>query len=132
MKFYWLILGILAVWRVTHLLQAEDGPWDAVFRLRRFVGNGFWGKLLDCFYCLSIWIAAPCAWIIGENWRERVFLWLSFSGGASLLDQFTRQKVAPAAFVEEPSEERDYGMLRTKEDPSDAAGSSNPSERKSS
>src|ERR1051326_1161430 len=58
-KFYYLALGILAVWRITHFFQAEDGPWDVAVRLRRLVGNGFWGKLLDCFYCLSIWISAP-------------------------------------------------------------------------
>ena len=58
-KFYWLILGVLTVWRITHFLQAEDGPWDIVIRLRRFVGEGLWGRLLDCFYCLSVWIAAP-------------------------------------------------------------------------
>ena len=61
MKFYWLVVGMLAVWRVTHLLQAEDGPWDVVVRLRQAVGNGFWGKLLDCFHCLSVWIAAPAS-----------------------------------------------------------------------
>ena len=59
MKFYWLVLGVLCVWRVTHLLHAEDGPWDLLVRLRRGVGNGFWGGLLDCFYCLSLWIALP-------------------------------------------------------------------------
>jgi hypothetical protein len=130
MKFYWLVLGILAAWRVTHLLQAEDGPWDVVVRLRKFVGNGFWGKLLDCFYCLSIWISVPCAYLIGENWRERIFLWLSFSAGASVLEQFTRPKVPAAPFVEELPEEKDYGMLRTKADPSDATGGSNPPDGK--
>ena len=42
MRFYWLALGILAVWRVTHLLHAEDGPWDVLYRLRRRLGDGFW------------------------------------------------------------------------------------------
>jgi hypothetical protein len=47
MKFYFLVLATLAVWRVAHLLQAENGPWDVVVRLRRAVGNGFVGKLMD-------------------------------------------------------------------------------------
>ena len=46
MEFYWLVLGILCVWRVTHLLNAEDGPWELVVHLRRLAGPGFWGKLL--------------------------------------------------------------------------------------
>ena len=62
-----LVLGILGVWRITHLLQAEDGPWDVIVRLRRAAGDGFWGSLLDCFYCLSLWIAARfAAWLGGS------------------------------------------------------------------
>ena len=38
MRFYWLVLGALAVWRITHLLAAEDGPWDLVLRLRKAAG----------------------------------------------------------------------------------------------
>ena len=51
MNFYGLILGILATWRLTHLLNAEDGPWDILARLRRLAGSGLWAELLDCF-CL--------------------------------------------------------------------------------
>jgi hypothetical protein len=36
-------LAALCAWRITHLLQAEDGPWDFVVRLRRRAGTGFWG-----------------------------------------------------------------------------------------
>ena len=100
MKFYDLTLGILATWRVTYFFQAEDGPWDIVVRLRRFVGNGFWGTLLDCFYCLSVWIAAPFACWLGETWGERFFLWLSFSGGASIIHKITnRQPMCPRHFL---------------------------------
>jgi Protein of unknown function (DUF1360) len=87
MGWYWLGLGILGVWRVTHLLAAEDGPWDAIARMRRAAGSGFWGRLLDCFYCLSIWVAAPFALAIGTDWRERVLLWPALSGAAILLER---------------------------------------------
>lgn len=113
-KFYFLVLGILAVWRVTHFFQAEDGPWDVAVHLRKRVGNGFWGKLLDCFYCLSVWISAPFGWWLGETLAERVLLWLSFSGGAILLEKITTRnpEVPPAVFVEEPAGEKTDGMLR--------------------
>lgn len=84
-RFYWLILGILCVWRITHLLQAEDGPWDMSIRLRKAAGNGFWGELLDCFYCLSLWIAAPLAFFCGETLAEQFLLWPALSAGAALL-----------------------------------------------
>ena len=65
--FYWLALAILALWRVTHLLNAEDGPWGAVAWLRGRAGDRFWGQLLDCFYCLSLWLAVPFAFLVGEG-----------------------------------------------------------------
>jgi len=62
-RFYFLVIGILIVWRITHLFYGEDGPWNLMLRLRRLAGEGFWGQLLDCFYCLSLWIAAPFAFL---------------------------------------------------------------------
>lgn len=93
--FYRLVLGFLGVWRITHLLAAEDGPWDLVVRLRGAVGAGFWGKLLDCFECLSLWIAAPFAALLGRTWLERGLFWLGFSAAAILLERATTQH-APA------------------------------------
>ena len=48
------MLGVFATWRVAHLLAHEDGPWDAVLRLRLALGNSLWGHLLDCFQCVSL------------------------------------------------------------------------------
>lgn len=114
MKIYRLLLGLLAVWRMTHLLQAEDGPGDIVVRLRRSAGNGFWGKLLDCFYCLSLWVAAPLAFLLGGSWWERALLWPSLSAGASLLEQATNPALrTPAApFTEDPAVENDEEVPR--------------------
>lgn len=117
MDIYWLMLGVLAVWRVTHLLQAEDGPWELVARLRRRAGQGFWGKLLDCFNCLSLWVALLPAWLIGSGWKERLFLWLALSGGAILLERLTRREPAspPAIYYEDP--EAAYDLLRESPEP---------------
>ncbi len=89
MRFYYVMLAVLCVWRVTHLLNAEDGPWDLVVRLRQRAGNGFWGKLLDCFYCLSLWVAAPLAIVLGSGAKERLLLWPALSAAAILLERLT-------------------------------------------
>lgn len=89
---YQLLPGVLAVWRITHLLQAEDGPWDVVVRLRARAGDGFWGALMDCFYCLSLWIALPFALLLGASWIEQALLWPALSGGAILLERATAQR----------------------------------------
>jgi len=92
LKFYWLIVSILVVWRVTHLFVFEDGPWDIVVRIRKAAGESFWGGLLDCFYCFSVWAAAPLALIVGETLLERLLLWPAISGAAILLERFTDRR----------------------------------------
>jgi hypothetical protein len=80
------VLGSLAVWRVTHLLHAEDGPWDAMARLRQAAGHGGLGQALDCFACLSLWVAAPVAFALGPGGAVGGLLWLALSGAAMLLE----------------------------------------------
>jgi len=104
MKIYWLILGVMAVWRITHLLNAEDGPWNLLVRLRRFAGDHFFGELMDCFYCLSLWISAPIAYVIGDSLKEDLLLWPALSAAAILLERLTLKTKEDAApiFFEEP------------------------------
>jgi hypothetical protein len=83
----WLAAAILATWRVTHLIVEEDGPWDIVARLRRTAGAGVLGRLMDCFYCTSLWAAMPFAFWIADAWAARVVAWLAVSGGAILLQR---------------------------------------------
>jgi len=89
---YEFLLGVLGVWRITHLLNAEDGPGDLLVRFRRAVGQGFWGSLLDCFYCLSLWISVPFAVVLARSWQERILIWLAFSAGAILLERMSRAR----------------------------------------
>jgi hypothetical protein len=81
------LLAVLATWRVTHLLANEDGPADVIFRLRRRLGDGFIGSLMDCFNCMSIWIAAPLALFVSTNPLSWLVSWLALSGGACLLER---------------------------------------------
>src|ERR1044071_3566243 len=97
----WLVVGILFVWRITHLLAAEDGPWQVVVRLRRAAGASVLGQLLDCFYCLSLWVSLPVAFAVCDGWRPALLVWPALSGGAGLLQRFTEPA---AAYPEEPGE----------------------------
>jgi len=103
MKFYWLVLGILSVWRITSLIGSEDGPWDVFAKLRTSVGDGFFAKGLACFYCLSLWVALPFGLILGESWTERLLLWLALSAGAIVIQRVTRSAdaEAPALYFED-------------------------------
>jgi hypothetical protein len=107
LKVYRLVLGVLCVWRITHFLQAEDGPCDIVVHARRFAGERFWGKLMDCFYCLSVWVSVPFALLLGKSWCERTLLWPSLSAGAILLERVTKaaSRMPLVPFAEESSKE---------------------------
>ncbi len=115
MRTYGLLIGVLAVWRLTHLINAEDGPWDILYALRKKIGSNFLGRLMDCFYCLSLWMAIPFAGVIGESWRERLILWPALSAGAILLERATTgsAKEPPLVYREDP--EIENGMLRQEE-----------------
>ncbi len=114
MRFYWLVVAILGVWRITHLLNAEDGPWNLLVWFRRSLGRGFLGSLPDCFYCLSLWIAIPFAWVLGEGWKERLLLWPAISGGAILLHRASTSEAEPSAMYVEDKEPSD--VLRQESD----------------
>ena len=96
------------MWRVTHLLHAEDGPWDALARLRKLAGTGAFGKMLDCFYCVSVWVALPLALALSGSWKERLLLWPALSGAAILLERATTrpQQNATWAVWHEESEQQ--------------------------
>ncbi len=104
------ILGILGVWRITHLLHAEDGPGQVMVHLRRVAGDGVLGQAMDCFQCLSLWMAAPCAVLIGQGWLERTLLWPALSAGAIVLEVIL-QRLKPAgvrSFEDEAEQETSH------------------------
>lgn len=92
MNFYYLLLSVLTVWRITHLFSKEDGPFNIIFLIRKKAGAGFFGNLLDCFYCLSIWIAFPFGILMGNGLMEIILSWFAISGAACLLEQATIKK----------------------------------------
>ncbi|MCF3111178.1 hypothetical protein LL912_20485 [Niabella sp. CC-SYL272] len=89
------LFSVLAVWRITHLIVREDGPFDVVFLLRKKAGRSFWGKLMDCFYCSSVWIALPFGYWLGTSWWERLLDWWALSGAACLLERATDKPDTP-------------------------------------
>jgi hypothetical protein len=84
------VLAVLATWRVTHLLANEDGPADIIVRFRALLGRSIFGRLMDCFYCLSLWIAAPAALFVTRKPLDWLMTWLALSGAVCLLDRLVK------------------------------------------
>ena len=109
-----LALGILGVWRITHLLHAENGPGDVVVKLRRALGTSVFGRAMDCFDCLSLWVAMPVAALVGHAWPDVALAWPALSAGAMLVNRIVNSLRSPAAalYVEDPPEEAADVQLR--------------------
>lgn len=106
-----LVIAVLATWRLSHLIAFEDGPWDVIARIRRRANGGFFGRLMDCFYCVSLWVAAPVTILLRPRLEEGVLLWLAISGAACLLDRVGHDPVTIRTY--EDGGDRDDAVLRT-------------------
>jgi hypothetical protein len=99
------VLASLAVWRISHLLALEDGPFDLIVRLRARLGKA--GRVLDCFYCVSLWVAAPMTLFVSPTGRDWWCIWPALSGATGLLHRMSQH-----AEVEQ-TKGSDDGMLWT-------------------
>ena len=112
MRFSALLVGILGVWRVTHLLHAEDGPWDVFSRMRRRLKPGVLSAIFSCFYCLSLWLAIPFALVIATfeaaGWGETLLFWPALSAGAIVVERLmTVTDVSTVTYHEDPEAHRE-------------------------
>lgn len=96
-----LAIAILATWRLAHLVSREDGPWDVVLVLRKHAGDSMIGRLMDCPYCASIWLAAPMALLVAGRVPVRVLSWLAISGGACLIERWWETRPVGAGIAHE-------------------------------
>jgi hypothetical protein len=101
--FYLFVVASLGVWRLTHLVSSEDGPWRCFARLRNGLAGRVWAELVTCFYCQSVWMSLPFAIAIGDGWREVLLLWPALSGAAILLERATDRAPAQAEYFEHDS-----------------------------
>jgi|SRR5580765_2792158 len=106
------VLAVFATWRVTHLLAREDGPAGLIYRFRALLGRSLAGELMDCFNCLSLWIAAPAALFVSRRPVELLFVWLALSGCACLLERMTPEPVIIEP-ISQPTEGAIHDVLRS-------------------
>jgi hypothetical protein len=102
------MISVLAVWRITHLLAAEDGPWDLIVRIRKKLGNTEGGHLMDCFNCLSLWVSVPFAFFVADGMLNRFVAWLALSGAACLANRLGAGQLSKIPVLFEDAKERDH------------------------
>jgi hypothetical protein len=76
------------------------------------LGQSILGKLMDCFNCLSLWVAALAAFFISRRPLEWLFCWLALSGGACLLERMGQEPVVIQP-MSQPAEGDNNDVLRS-------------------
>lgn len=117
-----LVLAVLMTWRLTHLLVREDGPFQWGARLRMTLGDSPWGQMFHCFYCMSLWVAAPLSLWFGGSLLEHMVVCLALSGAACLCERVGQPQVtmhsmpntAPDAVPTASNEGERHELLRTR------------------
>jgi hypothetical protein len=111
---FWIlfVLSALATWRISHLLVSEDGPWEILARLRQWLGGSAIGRLMDCFACVSIWVAAPISFFVFRRLPELLFCWLALSGAAMLLERMHPEPLVIEHISDTAKDDATHGMLR--------------------
>jgi len=106
------VAAAFTTWRISHLLAYEDGPADLIVRLRARTGMGPLGRLMDCFQCLSLWLAAPIAAFVSQRPADLVLTWMALSGAACLLERLGHESITMQGTSEVPEGGVQDGMLR--------------------
>lgn len=63
---FYFLLSVLAVYRVAHMVAAEEGPWRVFERLRDAAGEGWVGHGVRCVLCMSFWLSVIPALGVAE------------------------------------------------------------------
>lgn len=85
---FWLAISWLAVWRITSLLCYEAGPFALMRRLRKYLKEGGYPKLLTCFHCTSLWISLIVVLAVFELRWMSILVALGIGGATSITERF--------------------------------------------
>lgn len=81
-------MSVLATWRTTALVAYESGPFRSLEALRRILVQVRLGRLVGCFHCLGVWIAAIVV-IVVYRWEPlTVLLWVAVAGAVSIIERW--------------------------------------------
>lgn len=83
------LFALLGAYGVTYVLTNLDGPFGIIYKMRNMRGMG----ALKCFGCTSVWVAPIIAATTAANLRQFFILFLGYTGGAILLNEFIKSKL---------------------------------------
>ena len=84
---YWLVISILVVWRLTILICYETGPFSLMVKIRMILYRLKLGSLIDCFHCAAVWISILITLVIYKPGIKSTFLIFAIAGGTSIIEK---------------------------------------------
>ena len=82
----WLLLTVMAVWRVTAMLMYEVGPYGIFVSLRRGLVKVGLGRMVGCFYCLSLWTSCGAMLIFSLSATTPLVI-LGVAGAVAIIER---------------------------------------------
>lgn len=96
--FSWLV-AIFATYRVAYLMTIDTGPGRIFEKARDWITKKFGAESwqaegASCFFCQSVWYAAPAALMIQpRDLGDFILLWLSIAGAATVLHWWVLERM---------------------------------------
>jgi hypothetical protein len=82
----WLLLTVLAVWRVTALIAYESGPFGFFVKFRRGLVKVGLARLVGCFYCLSVWTSCGAVLVFSLSPATPIVI-LGVAGAVAIIER---------------------------------------------
>ena len=98
-------MSILATYRLAQFIAYDDAPFGLMYKARNYFGRkaansknyGFWwsiAEMINCPFCLGLWIALLIALIVNGFQPYSILLWLAIAGGQAWIENMALQKQA--------------------------------------
>ena len=89
-------LSVAAVYRVSHMIANEDGPFDVFVFIREKAGQSNWiGRGANCVLCISFWLSIIPAFAMIHNvgfFRSTsetlILYWLAIAGAVLIVHKY--------------------------------------------
>jgi hypothetical protein len=99
-NWFWLLISVLTVWRLTTLLCYQAGPFNLMSKIRLLLYRLKLGSLIECFHCTAMWFALITTLAVYKISGASFFLVFAIAGGASIIEKI---------IYHEPSQEQETG-----------------------
>lgn len=87
-SFFWLVVCVLASWRLAAMLCYDAGPFNVITKVRAALVALGLGRLVACFHCTAIWSSFLVSSAVYGLGLTPLLLALAIAGAASVIERY--------------------------------------------